>query len=363
MTVHEPTTTATAEADDFPFDVPVADLHTIDLGKLQAGDAAEAQRLFEASRATGAFYLDLRSGEWDILPVLEDIRSMSKELFGLPQEEKWAYDVDKLTSKKCNGYKPVGRNYGGLAGQRDGFETYVIPKNGILGLNNQADFPRPLVITAALPTLHALTTTINSATQTITHHLSQTLALPPAHNLKHKHEITTPSQDIIRLLKYQPQPASEKVLVPHAAHTDMGSLTFLFTRQPGLQIQRAGEGEAKGDWEWVRPPRAGHAIVNLGDSLSLLTNGVLRSCVHRVGQIPNRAMPTRYSFAYMVRPADHTVMVAPQTLRIPALEPGAPVLTCEEWMERKYSVLRLEERPRGLEWMMTGQQQRGGHNR
>lgn len=142
----------------------------------------------------------------------------------------------------------------------------------------------------------------------------------------------------------------------------MGSLTFLFTRQAGLQIQCVEKGEAKGDWEWVRPPRAGHAIVNVGDSLSLLTNGVLRSCVHRVGQIPNRAMPTRYSFAYMVRPADQTVMVAPQTSQIPAAEPGVLALTCEEWMRRKYSVLRLEERPRGLEWMMTGHQQRGVQN-
>lgn len=70
-------------------------------------------------------------------------------------------------------------------------------------------------------------------------------------------------------------------------------------------------------------------------------------------------MPTRYSFAYMVRPADGTVMCAPQTGQIPAAEPGAPVLTCEEWMERKYSVLRLEERPQGLEWMMTGQHNSG----
>ncbi|GAB1210901.1 hypothetical protein ATERTT37_000011 [Aspergillus terreus] len=98
-----------------------------------------------------------------------------------------------------------------------------------------------------------------------------------AHNLKLNHELTAPSLDIIRLLKYQPQPASEQVVIPHAAHTDMGSLTFLFTRQLGLQIQCPGDGNEAEDWRWVQPPRAGHAIVNLGDSLSLLTNGVLRS--------------------------------------------------------------------------------------
>jgi isopenicillin N synthase-like dioxygenase len=225
-----------------------------------------------------------------------------------------------------------------------------------MGLNNEADFPRPPVITAALPTLRTFTTTINSATQIITDYLSQALDLPPTHNLKLNHEMIAPSMDIIRLLRYQLQPASEQAVIPHAAHTDMGSLTFLFTRQPGLQIHCPGDREKDEEWQWVQPPRTGHAIVNLGDSLSLLTNGVLRSCVHRVQQLPNREMPTRYSFAYMVRPADDTVMVAPQTARIPAAEPGAPVLTCKEWVERKYSVLRLEGRPQELEWMMTGQQ-------
>ncbi|GES64083.1 clavaminate synthase-like protein [Aspergillus terreus] len=343
--------------DDFPVGVPVTDLDTINLCKLQAGDVVEAQLLFEASLLKGAFYLDLQSADSNILQLLENIHLISKDLFGLPLEEKCAYDVDKLSNQKCNGYKPVGRNYGGLAGKRDGFETYI-PKNGILGLNKQADFPRPPVISAALPALRAFTTIINAATQTITDHLSQALDLPPTHNLKRNHEMTAPSLDIIRLLKYQPQSASEQALTPHAAHTDMGSLTFLFTRQPGLQIQSPGDGDNDQGWQWVRPPREGHAIVNLGDSLSLLTNGVLQPCVHRVQQLPNRAMPTRYSFAYMVRPAEDTVMVAPQTARIPAAKPGTPVLTCKEWVERKYSVLRLEKRPQDLEWMMTGQQQR-----
>lgn len=107
MAIPDPTTTAKAEADYFPPDVPVAHLHTINLGKLQANDAAEVQQLFEASRTTGVFYLDLRSGESDILPVLEDIGLVSKDLFELPLEEKCAYDVDKLTSQKCNGYNSI----------------------------------------------------------------------------------------------------------------------------------------------------------------------------------------------------------------------------------------------------------------
>ncbi|PYH43179.1 Clavaminate synthase-like protein [Aspergillus saccharolyticus JOP 1030-1] len=340
---------ASSDATDFPPDLPVAELQTLNLGRLQAGDQDEAQRLLEASRHDGAFYLELAAVGSEIFPVLESVYDFSEKIFDLPLEEKCLYDVDKLGNMKCNGYKPVGRNFGGLEGQRDGFETYVIPKNGILNLDNQQDFPRPKLIDQNMNTLRQFTNFVNTTSQTIFDRLSHSLELPESGNLKLCHRSSAPSPDIIRLLKYQPQPAEQRG-VPHAAHTDMGTLTFLFTRQPGLQIQSPGDD----CWKWVLP-KAGHAIVNLGDGLSMLTNGYLQSCVHRVGPLPNRAMPTRYSFAYMVRPENQTVMGAPQTRYIPARESDAPVLTSQEWLEKKYSVLRLDARPTELAWMMTGQ--------
>ncbi|RAL11741.1 Clavaminate synthase-like protein [Aspergillus homomorphus CBS 101889] len=340
------------DASDFPSDLPVAKLQTIDLGKLQAGDEKEALRLLDASREDGVFYLNLDSARAEVLPVLESIYKLSEQLFDLPLEEKSVYDVDKLGTMKCNGYKPVGRNFGGLEGQRDGFETYVIPKNGVLGLDNQQDFLRLPLIDQYMGTLQQFTTFVNITSQTIFNQLSRSLELPESGNLKLFHRLSAPSPDIIRLLKYQSLPAEQRG-VPHAAHTDMGTLTFLFTRQPGLQIQDPGDDV----WKWV-VPRDGHAIVNLGDGLSMLTNGYLQSCVHRVGPLPNRAMPTRYSFAYMVRPENATVMAAPQTGLIPARDPDTRVLTSQEWLEKKYSVLRLDARPDDLVWMMTGQQKR-----
>ncbi|RAK81858.1 putative oxidoreductase [Aspergillus fijiensis CBS 313.89] len=343
---------ATTDTVGFPSELPIAQLHTIDLGRLQAGNQDEAQRLLDASRKDGVFYLNLAFAQKEIVPVLDSIYELSNGLFSLPLEEKCLYDVDRLGKMKCNGYKPVGRNFGGLEGKRDGFETYVIPKNGILSLDNQRDFPRPPLIDHYMNTLQQFTTFVNTTSQTIFDKLSHSLELPETGNLKLLHRPSAPSPDIIRLLKYHPQPAEQRG-VPHAAHTDMGTLTFLFTRQPGLQIQNPGEEI----WRWVLP-REGHAIVNLGDGLSLLTNGYLQSCVHRVGPLPGRAMPTRYSFAYMVRPENQTVMAAPQTGCIPARDPDATVLTAQEWLEKKYSVLRLDARPDDLVWMMTGQQGR-----
>ena len=180
--------------------------------------------------------------------------------------------------------------------------------------------------------------------------LSRSLGLPESENFNTFHRPTAPSPDIIRLLKYHPQPIEERGF-PHAAHTDLGSLTFLFTRQPGLQVLSSDSGK----WEWVQP-KEGHAIVNLGDGMSLLTNGFLRSCLHRVGPLPNQAMPTRYSFAYLVRPEEHTSMTGLNSAFIPAPDQNEPVYDAGEWLKKKYGVLRLETRQEGQDWVLTGRQ-------
>lgn len=118
------------------------------------------------------------------------------------------------------------------------------------------------------------------------------------------------------------------------AHSDFGSLTLLFNRLGGLQIllpggMRAvgGEGDAgvegagpedkegekakgaeEAQWVYVRP-LPGHAIVNLGDAMVKFTNGLLRSCVHRVVSPPGeQAGETRYSVVYFMRAEDEVVL-------------------------------------------------------
>lgn len=88
---------------EIPPDLPIAKLETVDLQRLQNGNSDETQRLLEASREYGVFYLDLRSVETHILPILDSIYELAQELFSLPLDEKSLYDVDKLSKIKCNG--------------------------------------------------------------------------------------------------------------------------------------------------------------------------------------------------------------------------------------------------------------------
>lgn len=83
------------------------------------------------------------------------------------------------------------------------------------------------------------------------------------------------------------------------AHTDVGSMTLLFSRLGGLQVlQRTTD-----QWGFV-VPKPDHAVVNVGDSLRFLSNKVLNSSLHRVVPHPDSERQIRYSFAYFMRPEE-----------------------------------------------------------
>ncbi|GME42125.1 hypothetical protein MMC12_006235 [Neofusicoccum parvum] len=331
---------------------PLANIKEISLELLKNGDEAEAAKLFHACNEDGVFYLNLRNfdgTDGHLLRTSSDIYQLSKELFDLAEDEKMKYDIDLFGGDmKLNGYKPIGRNLGGIRGKKDGFESYAISKDTILRLTPaSSSHPHPDPVSTHLPVLHAFTLATASATTAILSSLSTTLGLPGAGFNAH-HRLAHPSPDMLRLLKYAAQPAAERG-APQNAHTDLGTLTVLFTAQAGLQRKKGD-----GGWEYVEP-RPGCAVVNVGDGLEALSGGVLRSCVHRVVPVEGRGMEERWSFAYMQRAEEGTVMRGLEggNGMIPVRE-GGEVLTSGEWLRRKFGMLRKETHRAEEEWVITG---------
>jgi isopenicillin N synthase-like dioxygenase len=181
--------------------------------------------------------------------------------------------------------------------------------------------------------------------------LSASLDLPPGAGIDKYHRFSDPSPDILRLLKYRAIDAEDTYRVPQTPHTDLGSLTLLFTCTPGLQVLSRSAGNDK--WKFVEP-KEGHVVVNIGDALTLMTNGVLKSSLHRVGPPPGQAMLERYSFAYLMRPADHTVLKPMESAAIAARgDSKAEHVTFKEWMARKFNVIRGTPSSGKDDWMLT----------
>ncbi|KAL8723864.1 MAG: hypothetical protein Q9166_008233 [cf. Caloplaca sp. 2 TL-2023] len=317
----------------------VAQVDIISFKAIRDGNGPESRRLFEACCEHGFFYLDMSSAVPNIQRAIDNIYTLEKELFALSEEQLRDYDIDVLSpKKKLNG--------------RDGFQSYALPKDGILRIGNQGNFPRPQLIDTYMASLQTFALAISKAASVVFLALSKSLGLSPASNLDNVHSTHRSSPDLIRLLRYHAQPPSERGS-SHIPHTDLGSLTFLFTKQPGLQILDP----KSRDWKWVQP-KEGCATVNIGDCMSLLTNGLFRSSQHRVVALPGQAMKERYSFAYFMRPDEETLMRPVTSPVIPVAEckdgKTEEVFTSGEWLQRKFAMLRRDTWTEDRNWILTG---------
>ncbi|KAL8966372.1 MAG: hypothetical protein Q9183_003399, partial [Haloplaca sp. 2 TL-2023] len=319
--------------------LPSAKVETVSLAALDNNQVNEADKLFQACCTHGFFYLDFHSHSTAFETAVNDIYRLERELFDLPDAELMPFDIDVLSPRqKLNG---------------DGFQSYALPKDNLRRIPSLNDFPRPRLVDKYLESLHSFTQSIAKASSSILSSLSDSLGLPPASNLTWLHNTHLPSLDLVRLLKYHAQPPTEEgsSLVPH---TDLGSLTFLFTLQPGLQILNP---QTK-TWEAVTPPKHNTiAIVNIGDCMKMLTRGSFRSSKHRVIAAPRQGMSERYSFAYLLRPDEHAVLRAVESPSMPVAErmdPDEPVMTTGEWLQRKFQTLRRETWNEERDWILMG---------
>ena len=167
--------------------------------------------------------------------------------------------------------------------------------------------------------------------------------MPVGQRLEDFQGLNRPSPDILRMLKYHAN--SESDVVPQTPHTDLGSMTFVFSTTPGLQVLPRNVGQkpstySEADWRHVMP-KPGHAIVNIGDCISMMTNGLFKSALHRVGTAPGRAMSERYSMAYLMRPEDQTILRTLDSPLIPrSMSVQEEAVTSGAWIRKKFTALR-----------------------
>ncbi|MCJ1405046.1 hypothetical protein MMC11_008272 [Xylographa trunciseda] len=321
----------------FPNDVSCVPLLKLSFKKLQDGDSEESNRLFEASKQLGFFYLDLRDTlEGD--SILEDVDKLfriGEQLFDLEVEEKQKYDFSG--QKSYFGYKGYGKAIIDKEGTLDRNEFYNVSKDDLLALS--PPLPAPSILAHNRPLLSSYIHSSHSILSLLLTHLNQHLHLPPG-TLTSLHRLTAPSGDQVRLLKAPPQdPSAAQPAL--GAHTDFGSLTLLFNRVGGLQVlppPSPASPDQPPEWLFVRP-LPGCAIVNLGDAMAKFTGGLLRSNVHRVVPAPGaQATVPKYSVVYFSRPEDQVLL---RRLGggdvIPELEPGdtEEAVPSREWVLRR----------------------------
>ena len=106
---------------------------------------------------------------------------------------------------------------------------------------------------------------------------------------------------ILRLLHYYPLDNAEDIApdaVRAAAHGDINLITLLMgASAKGLQAQTA-------DGEWIHvSPKPNQIVINMGDMMQRLTNGRLKSTIHRViNPGADQLSTSRYSTPFFLHP-------------------------------------------------------------
>ncbi|OZC33578.1 isopenicillin N synthase family dioxygenase [Gordonia polyisoprenivorans] len=285
-----------------------------------AARTAVAWEIHKAARDTGFFYITNHGVPQD---MLDSLLTTSAKFFSLPLPDKLTADIH--TSSAYRGYEPIAvqtLDAGSRPDNKEGFQ---------IGRDLPADHPKvrrgvanhgPNLWPDNMPELRTEIEAYRDRMADLGKHLVRLLAL----SLDQPEDYFDPGFDehviTTRLLHYPPQDGvGEGNALGAGAHTDWGMITMLLQDQVGgLEVLNA-------DGHWIRAPHIpGTFVVNLGDLVPILTNGLYRSNTHRVlntADVDRYSVPTFFDL-------DYDYLVTPVATTLAQGEPAGPGVTVGE---------------------------------
>lgn len=225
------------------------------------------------------------------LPLLQRMLLVAKQFFELPPDEKQAYANDPITYE---GYgSRLGIQKGAILDWNDYFFLHILPSS----TRDTTKWPtRPILWR---DTVDEYSQQIAQLSQKLLAAISSTLDVRPSALYEAFGNKDTELSIRVNLYPPCPQPGLTLGLAPHS---DPGGITILLQDESvdGLQVRHDGS------WITVKPVRGG-LIVNLGDQIQIMSNGIYKSVEHRA--IAQREKQ-RVSIAAFCNPANDG-LVAP----------------------------------------------------
>ena len=241
----------------FPSDIVPAHLYEVDFKLLRQGDDTEAQKVFDAARGYGFFYLRNHDIDSDFM------FDLASQVFQLPLEEKMKYDMG--TTGKYFGYKRSGSQYVDSKGTPDQSEFYNVSKDDILRTDpNAKQLQHPEPVNQRREELEQFMKAGHKVITVVLRVLGEKLGLD-ADKLPALHRLDRTGGDQARVT-FAP-PMMDQKSISLGEHTDFGSVTVLFNELGGLQVLNPQSKE----WKYVKP-EPGCAVINLGDAVAKLAN-------------------------------------------------------------------------------------------
>ena len=281
---------------------------SLDLADFRSGDpqrkAAFVQQLGEAYQSIGFVALKNHGlNDAQTKELYADVQSF----FQLPDAAKQSYEVPELAGQR--GYISKGKEHAKGRNTGDLKEFYHVGQE----VEDQTDpvrheYPANIWPTE-VPGFQASTfrayRTLEAAGQDVLRAIALFLELPE----NYFDDKVKSGNSILRPIHYFPIENPDEVpadAVRAAEHGDINLITLLMgASADGLQVLRR-------DGQWIAiTALPDQIVVNVGDMLQRLTNGVLRSTIHRVVNPPREKMNTsRYSIPFFMHPRSEMSLAA-----------------------------------------------------
>jgi len=256
------------------------ELPVIDYEALYNNDAKVVNKLREAGKTRGMFYLNLQGTK--TAGIFEDVKTffeIGNKFFHLPTEHE-----EKQLALRTG----VERGYHA----NKSHEYYEIARDDFV----QGKWTSPATIEPEKERVGRTLTTMNEIAQKI---FKELLAGVEETMPELSDDPTIPSDTALKLLYKPPIHDVGQVILPR--HTDFGILTLLWYDELTTQVP-VYDAEGKETDEWLDVPVVpGAILVNVSDSLQDATGGKLHSTVHRV-KCPEGPKRPKNGLAYFVRP-------------------------------------------------------------
>lgn len=221
--------------------------------------------------------------------LLEQAYGLAEQVFALPLDQKLAH------ANGLRGYTPFGVEHAKDSSLPDLKEFWQIGREPAPGLPRE-DFPANgwPDVPGFKATFQALFQGLNETGRLLLEALAPKLSLPT----DWFDDKVAQGTSILRVLHYPPVPGDAPAgAVRSAAHEDINFITILVAAKgAGLQLL-----DRDGTWLPVETEPK-NLIVDSGDMLQRLTNGVIPSTTHRVVN-PEGPNVSRYSMPFFMHPA------------------------------------------------------------
>ncbi len=310
--------------------IPVLELHNFTTGDANSRE----QFVNDLGKAYSTIGFAAISDHGITKAEIDALYDAVKAFYALPTETKAQYEIEGMAGQR--GFTGFGKEHAKNSSVGDLKEFYHFGQE-IAASDPDADLYPKNVLCNEVPEFNETCMTMFKKLENMGSAMLQAIALYLGLPEKYFEPYIHHGNSILRPIHYPPIRSEPKSAVRAAAHEDINLITLLIgSSADGLQVLNRNN-------EWI-DIKAGEEmiVVNVGDMLQRLTNGVLSSTTHRVINPPKEKWgQPRYSIPFFLHPRSEMPLNALDTCITPNKPKKWEDTTAGEYLKQRLREIGL----------------------